>query len=107
MTAPALTLGGGTLPPATAGARYSATVTASGGSGSDLFTATGLPAGLTMGAGGTVSGAPTVNRTARYTVTVTVTDTAGQKATASYSLTVTAKVTSSPSPSPSPTIVIQ
>ena len=106
VTAPALTLAGGTLPGATGGARYSATVTASGGSGTDSFTATGLPAGLTMSAGGTISGTPTVNRTASYTVTVTVTDTAGQKATASYRLTVTARVvTSSPSASPPPPVI--
>ena len=108
VTAPALTLAGGTLPGATGGVRYSATVTASGGSGTDRFTASGLPAGLTMSAAGAISGAPTVNRTASYTVTVTVTDPAGQKATASYRLTVTAKVAaSSPGPSPARAVVIQ
>ena len=106
VTAPPLTPAGGTLPSVIAGARYSATVTAAGGSGTDSYTAAGLPAGLTMSAGGVISGAPTVNRTATYTVSVTVTDTAGQKASASYRLTVTAKAVSSPSPSPTRTVII-
>jgi len=48
------------------------TLTASGGAGAPYtFTATGLPAGLVMSTGGTISGTPTVTGTFSYTVTVT------------------------------------
>src|SRR5438067_3934437 len=47
------------------------TMTGSGGAGGPYtFSATGLPAGLTMSTGGTISGTPTVNGTFNYTVTV-------------------------------------
>ncbi len=64
------------------------TLVASGGAGAPYtFTATGLPAGLSMSAGGTISGTPTVTGT--FTYTVTVTDTNGNKGTANCSVTVT------------------
>jgi len=47
------------------------TLTASGGAGAPYtFTASGLPAGLTMSTSGTISGTPTVSGTFAYTVTV-------------------------------------
>ena len=63
------------------------TMTASGGTGTGYtFSATGLPAGLTMSSGGTISGTPTVSGTFPYTVTVT--DSAGNKGTFNCSVTV-------------------
>jgi hypothetical protein len=48
------------------------TMVGSGGCGGPYtFTATGLPAGLTMSSSGTISGTPMVNGTFDYTVTVT------------------------------------
>ena len=67
------------------------TMTASGGTGTGYtFVATGLPAGLTMSAGGTISGTPTVSGTFPYTVTVT--DSAGNKGSFNCSVTVTPPV---------------
>ena len=63
------------------------TMVGSGGAGGPYtFTATGLPAGLTMSSGGTISGTPTVNGTFNYTVTVT--DSAGNTGTVNCSVTV-------------------
>jgi hypothetical protein len=63
------------------------TVTGSGGAGGPYtFSATGLPAGLTMSTGGTISGTPTVSGTFPYTVTVT--DSAGNKGTVDCSVTI-------------------
>jgi len=65
----------------------SVTMTASGGAGAPYtFTATGLPAGLTMASNGTISGTPTVSGTFSYTVTIT--DKAGNKGTFNCSVTV-------------------
>jgi len=48
------------------------TLTGSGGTGGPYtFSATGLPAGVTMSSSGTISGTPTVSGTFNYTVTVT------------------------------------
>src|SRR5207302_129752 len=63
------------------------TMVGSGGAGGPYtFSATGLPAGLTMSTGGTISGTPTVNGTFNYTVTVT--DSAGNTGTVNCSVTV-------------------
>ncbi len=65
------------------------TMTGSGGAGGPYtFSATGLPAGLTMASNGTISGTPTVTGTFNYTVTVT--DSAGNKGTLNCSVTVNA-----------------
>jgi hypothetical protein len=72
------------------------TMAASGGTGTGYtFSATGLPAGLTMSAGGTISGTPTVSGTFGYTVTVK--DSAGNTGTVSCSVTVSPQVICSPS----------
>jgi hypothetical protein len=72
----------------------SVTMTASGGTGSGYtFSATGLPSGLTMSAGGTISGTPTVNGTFSYTVTVK--DSAGHTGTFNCSVTVAPPVSAS------------
>jgi len=47
------------------------TMTASGGTAPYTWSATGLPAGLVMSSGGTISGTPTVSGTFNYTVTIT------------------------------------
>jgi Putative Ig domain len=66
-------------------------LTASGGSGSGYtFSASGLPAGLTISAGGTISGTPTVSGTFNYTVTVQ--DSAGNTGTVNCSVTISAPV---------------
>lgn len=49
----------------------SVTIAGSGGTGAPYtFSATGLPAGLTMSTGGTISGTPTVGGSFAYTVTI-------------------------------------
>ncbi|HLH18216.1 MAG TPA: putative Ig domain-containing protein [Bryobacteraceae bacterium] len=63
------------------------TMTATGGTGSGYtFSATGLPAGLSMAANGTISGTPTASGTFSYTVTVT--DSAGHTGTFNCSVTI-------------------
>jgi eukaryotic-like serine/threonine-protein kinase len=101
VSAPALTLAGGTLASGTSGAAYAATVAAAGGSGTDTYSAAGLPAGLAMSAAGTISGTPTTAGT--FAVTVTVTDTAAQTAKGTYTITIAQKVVTSPTPTPTPT----
>jgi hypothetical protein len=61
----------------------------SGGAGGPYtFSATGLPAGLTMAANGTISGTPTISGIFSYTVTIT--DKNGNSGTLNCSVTVTA-----------------
>ena len=65
------------------------TLTGSGGLGGPYtFTATGLPAGLTLSSSGVLSGTPTVSGTFNYTVTVT--DSSGHSGTVKCSITVNA-----------------
>jgi hypothetical protein len=105
---PTLTLAGCALTTGTSGAAYSATVSAAGGAGAYKWSATGLPAGLSIGsATGTISGtAPTVRAATTYTVTVTVADSESpaQTATATFTVKVNAPTpTTSPStPTTSP-----
>lgn len=86
------------LPNGTVGVAYSASFpAATGGTGAFTYTATGLPAGLSL-AGTTVSGTPTT--AGSYPVTITATDEAG--ASASTQLTIT--VAAPPAPSGNYTI---
>ena len=86
----AITLSPSTLPTPTVGVAYSQQLTASGGSGSGyVFTAAGLPAGLTLSPGGLLSGVPTV--AGSFTIDVTVTDGDDDSATFDYDVTVTAQ----------------
>ncbi|MBZ5586435.1 MAG: putative Ig domain-containing protein, partial [Acidobacteriia bacterium] len=62
------------------------TMTATGGTGGYTYSAIGLPNGLSMSSGGTLSGTPTVSGTFNYTVTVTDKD--GHTGTVSCSVTV-------------------
>lgn len=78
---PAIALGTINLP-ATGykGGTYSGSASASGGIGSLMWTATGLPAGVTISSAGTISGTPTVSGT--FHVTLKVTDGIGQSQSA-------------------------
>ena len=68
-------------------------LTASGGSGSVTWSATGLPTGLTINSSGRISGTPTVTRSAG-TVTATATDaTAGTSKTVTFTWAVVAAPT--------------
>src|SRR5208282_4696372 len=70
------------------------TMTGSGGAGGPYtFTATGLPPGLSISSGGTISGTPTQSGTFPYAVTVT--DSAGNKSTVNCSVTVAPAVSAS------------
>ena len=71
------------------------TMVGNGGAGAPYtFTATGLPAGLTMSTTGTISGTPTVSGTFNYTVTVK--DKNGVSGTVNCSVTVTPPVVCAP-----------
>ena len=70
------------------------TITGSGGAGAPYtFSATGLPAGLSMSAGGTISGTPTASGTFPYVVTITDKD--GNAGTINCSVTVGTRPTAS------------
>jgi prepilin-type N-terminal cleavage/methylation domain-containing protein len=82
------------LQPWTVGRPYPATtVTATGGTGTYSWTATGLPAGMSISSGGVIDGTPTATGT--YTVIVTVTDNASPAA--SKNRTYSLKINSTPS----------
>jgi hypothetical protein len=88
-TVPAqLTVTTSSLPDATIGTAYGATVTAAGGSGPVGFAVTGgsLPAGLQLATSGALSGTPTATGTTSFEVTAT--DGAGDTAHATLTLTV-------------------
>jgi hypothetical protein len=74
------------LPVGTVGAAYSAPLTASGGQPPYTWTATGLPAGLSL-AGNTITGTPTA--LANAPVTVRLTDAAGSRVSRSLTLAIT------------------
>jgi putative Ig domain-containing protein len=82
-----------TLPAATVGTAYSATVTASGGTTPYSFTAIGLPSGLAINSkSGVITGTPAQSTVGTASVVVTVTDVSlpQQSAKATLSLTVNA-----------------
>jgi hypothetical protein len=75
------------LPPGTTGSSYSTALTAAGGTGPYTWSATGVPAGLSINEStGEISGTPTAAGTS--TVTVTVRDSAGNSDSVVLSLTV-------------------
>jgi hypothetical protein len=98
VSSPSLTITGpASLPAGTVNVAYPAstatTITASGGTQPYVWSATGLPAGLSINSGtGVISGTPTADAGSPYSVTVTVTDANSLTATSSFSLTVTATV---------------
>ncbi|PJZ04257.1 autotransporter domain-containing protein [Pantoea rodasii] len=84
-----LSPGSGALPAATVGSSWSQTLTASGGSTPYSFSATTLPAGVTLNpATGVLTGTPSASGS--YSFQVTVTDSLSNSGTASYSLAVSA-----------------
>ncbi len=88
-----LTITTSTLPGATVGTAYSSTVAASGGTTPYMFSATGLPGGLTInGSTGAITGTPAQSAVGTASVVVTATDTSlpQQSAKATLSLVVTA-----------------
>ncbi|MDQ1743108.1 MAG: hypothetical protein QOE23_1447, partial [Pseudonocardiales bacterium] len=74
------------LPTATAGAAYTTSLTANGGTPPYSWTAAGVPAGLVLSASGILSGTPTTPGVS--TLTVMVTDSAGRSGSAALGLTV-------------------
>jgi hypothetical protein len=78
------------LAPGMVNVRYlPTTITATGGTGSYTWSATGLPAGMSIApATGTISGTPGTNTGSPFTVVVTVTDSRLAIATSSYQLTI-------------------
>lgn len=85
-----------TLPIGTVGASYSQTATASGGVAAYGFavTAGAVPPGLTLSAGGVLSGTPTAG--GAYNFTLTATDANGQTGSRAYGLTIGAAVVTLP-----------
>jgi hypothetical protein len=83
---PTLTITSVAVPNATVGTTLSATFTASGGVPPYTWSATGLPAGLSVSTGGLLSGAPTAPGTPSFTLTVK--DNAGNSASQSVKLTI-------------------
>ncbi|MCU1503809.1 MAG: hypothetical protein JWM12_3163, partial [Ilumatobacteraceae bacterium] len=82
-----------TLPAGQVNVAFTATtVTGSGGTTPYLWSATGMPSGISIAASsGVVSGAPTLSGT--FTAVVTVTDAVGATATKSYTVTIKAAPT--------------
>jgi streptogramin lyase len=91
-SAPVLTITTTELPQAFLGSNYATALVATGGTPPYQWTATGLPAGMTLSGGGILSGAPIAVFNAGITgfVNVTVTDssTPAQSATQKYDLVV-------------------
>ncbi len=88
---PVITITTTTLPAATANATYNQQLTATGGTGTLTWTLannTTLPAGLTLGNTGTITGVPTTAGSSTFQISAT--DTAGAKATQTYNFTVNA-----------------
>lgn len=92
-----------TIPSGTAGSLYTATtVMATGGSGTLSFTATGLPGGLSMSPGGTLSGTPATNSAGPYTVNVIVYDSGDETTSHAYPLIINPPATAAATLSASP-----
>jgi alpha-tubulin suppressor-like RCC1 family protein len=90
-----LAIGSTTLAPAKAGTAYREALAASGGGGTLHWSATALPAGLTIDpASGAISGTPVAAGTASPAVTVT--DAYGIRATHTFALRVASASTSTP-----------
>lgn len=70
------------LPNPVAGTAYQQTLQGTGGTGTLTWSATGLPAGLSISPSGTISGTPTAS--GQFTPTITVTDSLGAAASRPY-----------------------
>ncbi|HUD40841.1 MAG TPA: IPTL-CTERM sorting domain-containing protein [Dokdonella sp.] len=84
--APTITIAPATLPDGVVGEAYTATLTASGGTAPYTYavSAGALPAGVTLGSGGTLAGTPTEGGS--FTFTVTATDANDFTGTQAYTL---------------------
>ena len=101
----AITVNPATLPTAMLGAAYSQTVTATGGTGSYVFSvsAGSLPAGLTLNAAtGVISGTPTTAATSNFTITAT--DGGGATGQRAVAFTVAATLAIAPPTLPNGTV---
>jgi hypothetical protein len=88
-----------TIPSATANSAYSATLSATGGSGNYTFAVTSgsLPAGLSLnGSSGVLSGTPTASGSSTFTITATDSGSSSLKGSQAYAFTVNAPGTSQP-----------
>ncbi len=82
-----LTITTATLPAGTQGALYSATLTATGGSGARTWAVAGLPTGITVNAAsGVIGGTPTASGS--FTLTVQVSDTGGSSTSRQLTLAI-------------------
>jgi large repetitive protein len=88
VAAPTLVVSPASLPNPAIGTAYSQTITASGGAAPYSFALTSgaLPAGITLGSGGALTGTPT--QVGSFSFTVTVTDNFGQVGSRAYTLVV-------------------
>jgi hypothetical protein len=84
VSAAPVTITTASLPDPTFGGAYSFTLSATGGTGTATWTASGLPTGLRISSAGTISGTPS----ASGTFSVTVTATAGTSASKTYTITI-------------------
>ena len=82
---PPLVINTALAPNGTVGTAYSATISASGGATPYTFSATGLPAGLSISAAGVIAGTPTVPGDA--TIVVTVKDSGGASVSRNFAVT--------------------
>jgi len=100
---PTITLAPITLPDGTTGTAYSQTITASGGTAPYTYDVTTgvLPAGLTLGNGGTLSGTPTAGGS--FTFTITATDAGGFTGSRSHGLTIAPTISVAPTALPNGT----
>ena len=90
VAAPTITLAPSTLPGSQVGVQYpTISLSATGGTSPYTFAITSgaLPAGLTLGTGGSLSGTPTAG--GAFSFTVTATDAAGFPGSRAYTLTIT------------------
>jgi hypothetical protein len=88
-----------TLPAGEVGTAYAAELAAAGGAGAHTWSATGLPAGLSLSASGTLRGTPAT--AGQATITARVTDATGTEKTRALSLTVDPKTITPPPTTPS------
>ncbi len=89
------------LPNASQGAAYSQTITANGGVSPYMFgSASGLPSGLSLTAGGLIQGTPTVS--GAFQISFSVTDSNGNIVLWSYALTVVAATATPITPTSTP-----
>ena len=88
----AMTVSPSTLPGGTAGSAYSQSLGQTGALGAPSYaiTAGALPPGITLSAGGTISGTPTATGTFNFTVTVS--DASGCTGSQAYSITTTCPI---------------